>query len=66
MINLKNREEMQHLFGTLHSHGTSVQIPAKWDRLGGHTGRSIKVFFFFVFFALGRCNNNDESHRAII
>ena len=67
MINLKNREEMQHLFGTLHSHGTWVQIPAKWDRLGGHTGRSIKVFFFFfVFFALGRCNNNDESHRAII
>ena len=52
MINLKNREEMQHLFGTLHSHGTWVQIPAKWDRLGGHTGRSIKVFFFFLYSSL--------------
>ena len=56
---------MQHLFGTLHSHGTWVQLPAKWDRLGGHAGRCFN-FFFFVFFDLGRCNNNDESHRAII
>ena len=57
---------MQHLFGTLHSHGTWVQIPAKWDRLDGHAGRSFKVFFFFGFFDLGRCNNNNnEFHRAI-
>ena len=61
---------MQHLLGTLHSHGrpTWVQILSKWDRLGGHAARSFKVLFFFlfVFFDLGQCNNNDESHRAII
>ena len=58
---------MQHLFGTLHSHDTWVQIPAKWDRLSGHAGRSFKFdFFSFVFFDLGRCNSNDESHQAII
>ena len=37
---------MQHLFGTLHSHDTWVQIPAKWDRLSGHAGRSFKFDFF--------------------
>ena len=37
------------MFGTLHSHGTWVQIPAKWDRLGGHAGRSFKVYLFIFF-----------------
>ena len=37
---------MQHLFGTLHLNGTWVQIPAKWDRMDGHAGRSFKVLYF--------------------